>query len=354
MLALLPIALIRAATGIFAALFPHAAALFPHPIIAAFLAGDLIGGRPIVELLCAALFGALAVWVQYAIAAHFLPSKYALGLALLFAFGTSEWSVASRNLSQHGLTVLLLGISIYLAILARERPRLIAWSAVPLALAFTVRPSNCVAVAVFTIYVAVHYRRELPRFLICASPVAAWFFAHNLLALHSLLPVYYGQKSTESHPEQLLAIYLLSPSRGLFIFTPVFLFSIAGVVLAIRGKWLYPLAAYLAVIPCFHAILASLYWSGHTYGPRYFSDMIPIFVLFLIPPLLYWRNLPRGAMRAITAGVFMLFAAWGVFVHARGATSTAANQWSALPMDVDYARWRVWDWHDPQFLRGLQ
>jgi hypothetical protein len=41
-------------------------------------------------------------------------------------------------------------------------------------------------------------------------------------------------------------------------------------------------------------------------------------------------------------------------VHARGATSIAANQWSALPSSVDDARWRVWDWSDPQFLRGLK
>src|SRR5947209_5366557 len=45
-------------------------------------------------------------------------------------------------------------------------------------------------------------------------------------------------------------------------------------------------------------------------------------------------------------------AGWGVFVHAHGAVSIAANQWSALPLNVDDGRWRVWDWHDPQFLRG--
>jgi glucokinase len=35
------------------------------------------------------------------------------------------------------------------------------------------------------------------------------------------------------------------------------------------------------------------------------------------------------------------------------ATSIAANQWSATP-NVDKAKWRVWDWSDPPFLRGLQ
>jgi len=60
-----------------------------------------------------------------------------------------------------------------------------------------------------------------------------------------------------------------------------------------------------------------------------------------------------GKRRAIAAG-FLALVAWGVLVHAHGATSIAANQWSALPVNVDEARWRVWDWSDPQFLRGLR
>jgi hypothetical protein len=58
--------------------------------------------------------------------------------------------------------------------------------------------------------------------------------------------------------------------------------------------------------------------------------------------------------RRVIAAVFLALAGWGVFVHVHGATSIAANQWSAVPVNVDEARWRVWDWSDPQFLRGLR
>jgi hypothetical protein len=111
----------------------------------------------------ALFFGAVRVWLQYAIARRFLPRQASMALALLFAFGTSEWSTASRNLSQHGLTILLLSAAIYLAAPARERPRLIAYTSIPLAPAFTVRPSNCIAVLLFTVYAGVHYRREFAR-----------------------------------------------------------------------------------------------------------------------------------------------------------------------------------------------
>jgi hypothetical protein len=51
---------------------------------------------------------------------------------------------------------------------------------------------------------------------------------------------------------------------------------------------------------------------------------------------------------------FVALAGCGILVHGRGATSMAANQRSAPPRNVDYARWRVWDWRDAQFLKGLR
>jgi hypothetical protein len=146
----------------------------------------------------------------------------------------------------------------------------------------------------------------------------------------------------------------ISPSRGLLVFTPVFLFSLAEVYLSLRERWLFPLAPYFAVIIALHSVLIAQYWPGHTYGPRYFTDMAPFFVVFLVPAVDFWRKMPLGGERTALAAAFVAFAAWGVFVHARGATSTAAQQWNSVPVSVDGAKQRVWDWSDPQFLRGLR
>jgi hypothetical protein len=137
----------------------------------------------------------------------------------------------------------------------------------------------------------------------------------------------------------------------LLVFTPVALFSIAGMALVIRRRWCWPFAPYAAAIVALHSALICRYWGGHSYGPRYFSDMAPMFVYFLIPAILYWQKMQGGARR-FSAAAFLILALWGVFVQFRGATSVAANQWSSTP-DVDHAKWRVWDWRDPQFLRGL-
>jgi hypothetical protein len=353
-LALPLVFLLKIKAAFWGPLLPKTGPLFSQPVVAAFFSGDFVAGHALVELWCASTFGAIAVWLQYRIASRFLPRRQAVWLALLFAFGTSEWSVASRNLYPHGLTVLLLSAALYLALLAREEPSRIRFAglALALALAFTVRPSNAISAAVFTLYVAVHYRRYLVSFVGGALPVAMAFFAYNLVVKHSLIPLYLGMPSRVAALPG-AAMHLFSPSRGLLIFTPVFLFSVAGIVLAWRMRWCWPLTPYLVAIILLHTALIVTFWPGHSYGPRYFADITHLLTLFLIPAILYWRAMRRPA-RTLAAGVFLLLAAWGVFAHGRGATSIAANQWSALPVNVDQAKWRVWDWHDPQFLRGLR
>ena len=348
------IGILDGATALAAELFPTAAAHAPHPLLAAFLSHDLVGGHAVVELLCGALVGAATVWLMWAILRLCVPRRAGVGLSLLFAFGTTQWSIASRNLMQHGLSVLLLTLAVYLAVLARERPRLIGWMAVPVALSFTVRPSNCIAVVGLTIYVALHHRRELARYLMFAAPVAAVFFAYNLLALGRVVPHYFVTSPAHYPPLLGLAANLVSPGRGLIIYMPVVLFAAAGARIAARMPWLHPLSRYLAAIPALHLIFIAPYWAGHGFGPRYFSDMMPLLFLFLVPAILHWLKMPAGIGRQSLAAAFLAFALWGVFVNLHGATSIAANQWSAFPVSVDDAKWRVWDWSDPPFLRGLR
>jgi hypothetical protein len=342
------LAAMKGAVAVIGPVAPHTG-FFARREVAAFFSGDLLGGRPLTELWCASLFGALAVWIQFRIALLFLPRATAMLLALLFAFGTSEWSVASRNLFPQGLTVLLLSAALYFLLAGQPG----ALAGLFLALAFAVRPSNAVACVAIAIYVAAHQRRYLMRFLLGAAPVAAAFFGYQWWIKHSLIPLYLRTALNPYPPLEGAAMHLFSPSRGLLVFTPIVMVSVAGAILAWRRRWCFPLAPYLMAIVIAHAALISWGWPGHGYGPRFFTDLTPLFVLFLIPAIQWWQE-THGAGRRVTAAAFAALALWGVFTHGHGATSIAANQWSALPVNVDTARWRVWDWSDPQFLRGLK
>jgi hypothetical protein len=49
----------------------------------------------------------------------------------------------------------------------------------------------------------------------------------------------------------------------------------------------------------------------------------------------------------------LALALWGLLVQAIGAYCDD-NSWNALPVSVDKASWRLWDWGDPQILRGAR
>jgi hypothetical protein len=346
------IVILKLVVAVMGSLVPRTGPLFSQPVVTAFFSGDFVAGHALAELWCASTFGAVAVWLQYRTAALFLSARMAAAYALLFAFGTPEWSIGSRNLFQHGLVVLLLSTTIYVLLRAREDPSRVRYAAIPLALSFAVRPWNAISVAVLTVFVAVHYRRQLIPFLIWASPVALLYFAYDLLARHSWFPLYI----TRTRPDRLpwlegLAMHLFSPSRGIFIFTPIAMVAVVGMVLSIRSRWAFPLAPYLIAIAVLHVALLSRYWPGSGYGPRFFADISHLLTLFLIPAFLYWRKL-QGAPRTISAAVFLVLAAWGVFTNGRGATSVAAQEWDLTVKPVQILE-RVWDWSDPQFLHGL-
>ena len=344
------VAAIQTAVKIARPVVPRTGPLFSRADVRSFFSGDLMAGRPLTELACASFIGALTVLLQFRIALLFLPPLQAAGLALLFAFGTSEWSVASRNLMQHGFTLLLLSGALYCFVAAR--PRLFA-AGILLALAFTVRPSNAISCAVLALYTAVHLPRRLPALLAGALPVGIAFFAYQVLTKDTWIPRYVRGAIVPMPPIEGAAMHLFSPSRGLLIFTPIVVVSACGVFLGIRRKWCRPLLAWLAAIPVLHFALIAGAWPGHGYGPRFMTDIMYLAIFFLIPAILWWQTTEGTSRRALSAG-FLALAAWGVFVHARGATSYPPNQWSALPQNVDTARWRVWDWKDPQFLRGLR
>ena len=347
------VALIQVAVRIIGPLVPRSRGIFANPDVRAFFSGDLLGGRALTELACASLIGASTVWVQFRIARFYLSPRKSVALALLFAFGTSEWSIASRNLMQHGFTLLLLSGALYFFVEAQfARPRLWAASLL-LGLAFTVRPSNAISCTVLSIYTAIHLRKHLAVFLVGALPVAIAFFGYQTLVKHSLIPLYVLTAISRMPMGEGILMHLFSPSRGLLIFTPVVVVSVAGMWLSWRRNWCRPLAAWLAVIPVLHFALISSAWPGHGYGPRFFTDVMHLAVFFLIPAILWWEQTTGLARRWLAAG-FLVLAVWGVFVNGRGATSYLANDWSARPVNVDGARGRVWDWNDPQFLRGLR
>jgi hypothetical protein len=307
------------------------------------------------ERFIASLVVAAAAVVVFLTASVELPPLPALGLAALFAFGTSAWSVASRALWQHGPSMLLLAIALYLFVRGRARPGMVAYAGIPLALAYVIRPTNAVAVVVFTVLVAWKTPRALPRYVLFAAPIAAAFVWYSAATYGSVVPPYYQPARVERSPHFWIALAgnLVSPARGLFVYTPVFLLCFAGVALKLRRRTFDSLDAALVALCVLHWIVISSFphwWGGHSYGPRFFADLLPVFVYFLIPVVQAIRQ-ASGTLRRAAAAGFVALSTIGIAVHARGAIDKAVWRWNAAPVDVDRAPGRLWDFRDPPFLR---
>lgn len=322
----------------------------------------------ITEVFIAASLVAATSVLIYILASWYLKRGHALLVAVVFAFCTSAWSTASRALWQHGPSMLVLTITLCLFVAAKKRPWLIQLAGVPMAFSFVVRPTNAISVLLLTVLVLVQYRRYFARFLLWATLIVAVpFLVFNVSVYGSLLSPYYrgdlpvaitGLAPTMgAHPDQLqaLAANLISPSRGLFVFSPVLLFSLYGIISKWRRGEMERLDYVLLGIIFLHwiAISSLSTWAaGWSFGPRYFTDMLPYFMYFLIPGVAAVARASGRRGVALTAVLIVLMvASW--FIHYRGATSLGPQLWNALPVNIDLQPQRVWDWHDIQFLRGL-
>lgn len=288
-----------------------------------------------------------------------LRSLLAAALALAFAFCTPAWSTASRGLWQHGPSMLMLSSGLYLLLLARRYERCAALAALPLAFAYLVRPTNAIPLVVFAAYVAVRHPRQIASFVVLAALVIGTFLVLNLRGFGALLPSYFllsGQPvgAWSDVPWNLVG-HLVSPNRGLFVFSPVLVLAIAGVVLGLRRGTLDLLdGAVLAVLAGHFLVISSTgpWWAGHSFGPRYATDVLPLLAYFMIPALAAVA-VRRPPVKRWLLALLVVLTGWSFFAQYRAATTWDVWAWNGTPVSIDDRPERAWDWTDLQILRGL-
>ncbi len=325
------------------------AASLPPGFRRSFLEGDLVGGSMPAELIIASAVVALAAVVIFCFARTLTNVPMAAFVALVFAFATPAWSTGSRALWMHGFSMVLLPAGLWCA--WKERW---LWAGVIFSLAFFVRPTNAVPLVLAGIWALWRNRRSAMQFIMGVLPPAAIFCTLNFLTYNSPLSPYVRLKGTagvslHGRLGEALAGNLFSPGRGLFIFSPVLLFSVFGIILWIRSREMRPVGLFVAATFVLHYVLMSCYsdwYGGHSYGPRYMSDLCGLLVLALIPA---WPELSR-AWRALACVAL----AASIFIHSQGAWCWPCVAWNSKPSEIASSPQRLWDWSDPPFLRGFK
>jgi hypothetical protein len=140
---------------------------------------------------------------------------------------------------------------------------------------------------------------------------------------------------------------LVSPSRGLLVFSPILIAAAAAAgsrSAAARGFGIGWLAIGAGIQFAAYAAY-TVWWGGHTFGPRYMLDLLVPMAPALAVGL---GRVCRTAGGKAAAGVLL---AWSVAVAAAGAFVYPNDAWNTSPAEVDRAHHRLWDIRDSQIRR---
>jgi hypothetical protein len=275
-----------------------------------------------------------------------------LVVALLYAFGTCAFSVASQGLWQHGPAELFLALGLFL--LARDTSRWAPAAGAAFAAATVCRPPDMVFAAAAAIYIVARWRRQPRRigaFLLYATPFlvaqlaynyryfgAPWIFGQTLKVVGAdALP---DADYWANNPLIGIAGLLVSPSRGLFVYTPAFI----ALALLLRRTWRAQpafLRLQLAGVVALILVLSRYYgwYGGMCFGYRMLADAAPALCLLSLP---VYEALTRVRRRAYLVAVGL-----SVIIHALGAYNYSVVDWDAHP-DIDRNRHRLWSISDSQ------
>lgn len=312
-------------------------------------------GERRIEALAAPVVTALAVTLLYLAAARLLDRRRAAVVALAAAFATGLLSTASRVMWSHTWGVCLLSAAILLLVQAetggRGRPVLLATI---LSWLYFTRPTFSVSIAAVTLYVLLKRRRDFPALALAGAAWLAAFVVFSLVTSGTLLPPYYllGGTLELAHFRAGLAGTLLSPSRGLLVYSPAVLIPVWLVLRNARGLPHMGLAVTAAIAAVLHlASLAawSIWAAGFCYGARYAVDFMPWLALLAA---LGWRAALDASRRDTFARAAAMAAlAVSLGMQTIGAFSDAAWRWNIEPDVVDQDSPRLWSWRDAPYVR---
>lgn len=298
------------------------------------------------EKLAASLLAALSVGLFYLLARRAARPPRALLAAVAYGFATGTWVISGQALWLHGMGELL-AVCALLAATARGSAASLVAAGLACGLLAANRPPDAALAAGVLVYLVIRHRARALLAVAAAAAAAAPFALYNLAALGHWAGGYAwavsGTHPYLSHPLLPgLAGLLLSPGKGLLIFSP-FLWFLAGRAVPLRapaggepgvgpGAVQEPPPAVsvppdrrleLAVVA---AVLAQLYVyaradfrAGACYGPRYLTDLLPVLVWLLVPVVARLRGWGlRAFVAAVVAGIAIQ--AVGAFCYPRGKT----------------------------------
>lgn len=355
------------------------------------------------EHLAAGIVASLCVLLFYLCSRLMFARKTALTSTFIFAFATSMWTTCALALFQHGIACLMLLATFYCLLRAnrqstgRGRGVWLLAAGLCCGLLPVVRPAHIVFVFCALLYCLMHYRAQAAAFLIGMVSVVP-----GLLYNCAYFGIWLGGYVLNIYDFSFANLKIsgwglgpfLCPNRGLFIYSPVLIFSFVGLWRLIRkarkfsaDDGLVFLLTGASVINSFVYCFFLQWHGGWCYGPRYMTEALPMLGFLLnyflsaagatpcVAPAavlslqsgagMTTGGFPSGGIdlsprsgtggpdrrslaNRITMSIFVLLAAFSVFVQVVGAFGPSGFWWNAIPSNITVYPDRVWSWRNGQ------
>jgi len=289
--------------------------------------------------LAAALVASTAIGLLASCFAQRTSPGLAVVSALIVGLGTSVFSTA-QALWQHPAVLLFLVI----AIAALERMEAVAMAAdrsgpalvaaVALALAAVSRPATIPLCAVLFGFLLIRARPFIRRILLAAALPLLLIAAYNTTffgAPWRFGPTLSGRFGA-AFPESIAGL-LLSPARGLLVFTPIAIVALWALIRQARRS---TVARALLAAASAHFLFMALWneWhGGESFGPRLLTDLVPALFFFLPEGLAAWPK----------TGVVLGFASVGAQMIGGW---TYDYRWERLHQRGGEFESALWSWRD--------
>jgi hypothetical protein len=274
----------------------------------------------LMEKISASLLASIASVLMYLVLRRD-GNRWSFPLALVFAFGTNTWMISSQALWQHGTGELLIALALLLVAAAASPVRTALLGAVCVLMAGNRPPDALVGAAIVLFIVWSRRRNALWLLAGAAVPLAALLY-YNHTFIGNVVGGYAGVRPPASFFRpgwSGLPGLLVSPTRGLLIFSPFLLFLPVGLIQRLRSPGSRGLAVALSfAVVAQIALYSQLDWrAGASWGPRWLTNLLPILLWMLAPAPIVLGVRARGLLilaMAASVGVQAIGAFW--YTHA--------------------------------------
>ena len=337
--------------GRIVSVYPIVPGLLSIPL---YLSADILGidifkQRFMLALISASLISSFSALFLYLSLRDILKrDANPLIFSLIYCFATPLLSITSRGLWSH--TASLLFITLCLFFIFNKEGRYIKYSGLALGLAIWSRPINIFIALFLIIYVFMKYKSSFKWFLVMffIPLFMLGIYSHRYLGSILTLGQLQGINGFSGNFWSGFLGLLFSPSRGILIYSPIFIFSFVYIFFVFFSKESLPIYRYLSLAVLSFILVFSkwhMWWGGQSYGYRVISDLTPILIIFLA---LAWEKFIDKS-RCLKV-IFIAALLFSIYTHLLGAFVYPGG-FNFSPDLIDENPHRLWGFKDTQISR---